>query len=226
MLAPDDLLTLAVGLHDPAAGLQAIQELREHLARVEAIHVENALRDGWRWSDVAAGLGLSKQAAHRKYAATMRERLERAEAPAGAPDRRIVVTNEARLAFVLARQEAAAMRRDAVGTEDLLLAVTRVKDTQAAEVLRSLGATREATRAAVETLGAQRRLPAAPPGAEVLRGALREVIAGGEDRLGPEHLLLALLQYPDGGAARALRLLGVEPDVVRERLAPVAVRAA
>src|SRR4051794_41944240 len=78
MQRPDDLLARAVALHDPSTGLAGVRELRAHLDRLEAIHVENALRGGWRWSDVAAALGLSKQAAHRKYAAVMRERLARA----------------------------------------------------------------------------------------------------------------------------------------------------
>jgi len=54
MHALHDLVSESVGLHDPEAGLQAVRELREHLARLEAIHVENALREGWRWSDAAA----------------------------------------------------------------------------------------------------------------------------------------------------------------------------
>src|SRR3954447_20019687 len=103
MHALDDLVTQSVGLHDPGAGLQAVRELREHLARLEAIHVENALRDGWRWSDVAGALGLSKQAAHRKYALTMRSRLAAADVPAGG-ERRIVVSDDARLTVLLARQ--------------------------------------------------------------------------------------------------------------------------
>src|SRR4051794_41909784 len=115
MATPDDLIARAVRLDDPAGGLAAVRELREHLARLEAIHVENALRDGWRWSDVAGALGLSKQAAHRKYAVAMRERLQR-EGEAGATGR-IVINGSARLAGPLGRQEGEAMRRGGGGTQ-------------------------------------------------------------------------------------------------------------
>src|SRR4051794_6329413 len=187
MSAPDRLLAQALGLHDPAAGLEAVRELREHLARLEAIHVENALRSGWRWSDVASGLGLSKQAAHRKYAATMRERLAHADAaPEG--ERRVVVSAPARLAVMLARQEADAMRRAAVGTEHVLLGLTRLEGSRAAGALAAVGATPEATRTAVDAIGpepalaaeATRRLPLTPTCATALRRALRDAADHGE----------------------------------------------
>src|SRR5213080_1647748 len=94
---PDDLLARAKRLHDPAAALDAVRELRVRLDRLEAIHVENGLRAGWRWGDVAAALCLSKQAVHRRYARAMRERLDGAGAGP-----------TARLAVRLARQEAEA----------------------------------------------------------------------------------------------------------------------
>ena len=98
------MLARAARLSDPADGLAAIREMRVHLAKLEATHVENGLRGGWRWSDVAAALDLSKQAAHRRYASAMRERLD---AVRTAPP--------ARLAVRLARQEADAMGEPAVG---------------------------------------------------------------------------------------------------------------
>src|SRR4051794_28768638 len=156
MATPDDLIARAVRLDDPAGGLAAVRELREHLARLESIHVENALRDGWRWSDVAGALGLSKQAAHRKYALTMRSRLAAADVPAGG-ERRLVVSDEARLTVLLARQEAEALRRSAVGTEHLLLGLTRSAAT--AELLEELGVTSESARGVVEGLR-----PEGPPG--------------------------------------------------------------
>src|SRR5438067_1940307 len=103
MSTPEDLLSAATRLTEPADGLAAIRDLRAHLERLEALHVENGLRSGWRWSDVATALALSKQAAHRRYAARMRDRLRMA-APA-------------RLAIRFARQEAEATGAEAVGTQ-------------------------------------------------------------------------------------------------------------
>src|SRR3954452_14984158 len=126
MPVPEDLLERAGRLSDPADGLAAVRELRIHLAKLEAMHVENGLRSAWRWSDGPAGLSLSKQAAHRRYAAVMRERLD------GAPP--------ARLAVRLARQEAAAMGHSAVGTHHVLLGLTRLDGIPVAARLAAAGA--------------------------------------------------------------------------------------
>src|SRR3954453_20563525 len=121
MSTTEELLARAGRLTDPAEGLAAVRELRDHLMRLEAIHVENGLRAGWRGSDVAAALELSKQAAHRRYAAAMRERLNATRA-----------VPPARLAVRLARQEAEAMGDAAVGTHHVLLGLTRLEGTPVA----------------------------------------------------------------------------------------------
>src|SRR3954452_21696538 len=135
----DDLLARASALHDPATGLDGVRALREHLDRLEALHVENGLRAGWSWREGAKDLGLSKQAAHRKYAALMKERLAAAgNGAAAAP-----VTAATRLAVALGKQEAEALRRDAVGTEHILLGITRLGTGPAAEALAKAGVTPE-----------------------------------------------------------------------------------
>src|SRR3954470_8437172 len=212
MQRPDDLLARAVALHDPSNGLAGVRELRAHLDRLEAMHVENALRGGWRWSDVAAALGLSKQAAHRKYAVVMRERLGRTgqSEPAG----RIAVTDDTRLAVAFARQEAEALGCGSVGTEHILLGLTRLEDAPVAALLAALGATAQATRDAAAALSPRAVATAVTPRCRAaLQGALREARAMGDDKVEPEHVLLALLDDPDAGAARTLERLGVLPDV-------------
>jgi Clp amino terminal domain, pathogenicity island component len=205
MATPDDLLARAVRLDDPAGGLAAVRELREHLVRVEAIHVENALRDGWRWSDVAGALGLSKQAAHRKYAQTMRPRLERD-------------TGAARLAVLYARQEAQALGAGALGTEHVLLGLTRLAGTRTAGALGALGITSQAVHQVLPDLAPE----AGAPFTEYCRAALQDAL---RDRSGlePEHVLLALLRQEPSNAVRVVRALEVEPSSVRATLDPVAV---
>lgn len=53
---------------DPAVGLRAVAALRRLVERLEVLQVDNARRLGWSWADVAASLGVSKQAVHRKHA--------------------------------------------------------------------------------------------------------------------------------------------------------------
>src|SRR3954452_4232178 len=98
----DDLLARASALHDPATGLDGVRALREHLDRLEALHVENGLRAGWGWREGARAPALPKQPAHRKSAALMREPLAGGAATGspGAP-----VTAATRLAVALGRQE-------------------------------------------------------------------------------------------------------------------------
>jgi hypothetical protein len=52
---------------DPAEGLRAVAALRTLLETLERLQVENARRQGWSWQQIAMGLGVSKQAVHKKY---------------------------------------------------------------------------------------------------------------------------------------------------------------
>lgn len=52
----------------PAEGLAAVVALRRLADRLEAAEVERAIRQGWTWSRVAEALGVTRQAAHKKYA--------------------------------------------------------------------------------------------------------------------------------------------------------------
>jgi hypothetical protein len=203
MATPDNLIARAVRLDDPAGGLAAVRELREHLNRLESIHVENALREGWRWSDVAASLGLSKQAAHRKYAQAMRPRLERD-------------TGAARLAVLYARQEAAALGAGALGTEHLLLGLTRLAGTRTAGALNGLGVTAESVHRVLPELEPEPGAPFTVPCRAALQEALRD-----RPGLEPEHVLAALLRQDGCCALRALAELGVSPRAVRASLDPV-----
>ena len=62
------MLAEAASGRDPAEGLRAIRALRELAERLEALQVENARRQGWSWQEIAAQLGVSRQAAHKKHA--------------------------------------------------------------------------------------------------------------------------------------------------------------
>ena len=53
---------------DPDVGLRAVAALRRLLERLEELQVRNAREQGWTWERIAARLGVSKQAVHRKHA--------------------------------------------------------------------------------------------------------------------------------------------------------------
>ena len=60
-------LASAAGDRDPRVGLRAVAALRTLLERLEAVQVRNARAGGWSWQEIAAELGVSRQAVHRKH---------------------------------------------------------------------------------------------------------------------------------------------------------------
>ena len=54
---------------DLATGLAAVAALRRLAERLETLQVVHARDLGWSWQQIAATLGVSKQAVHKKHAA-------------------------------------------------------------------------------------------------------------------------------------------------------------
>ena len=61
------LLERALTVPEPVQGLATLTELRSELDELERVHVGRALQSGSSYADVAAPLGISRQAAHRRY---------------------------------------------------------------------------------------------------------------------------------------------------------------
>jgi len=61
-------LVSAASSQDARVGLQAARALRRLAEALEAAQVENARRQGWSWTQIAAALEVSKQAVHQRYA--------------------------------------------------------------------------------------------------------------------------------------------------------------
>jgi hypothetical protein len=237
MTTPDrirDLAEHAVRADEPALALRTLTVLREELLAFERLQVARALDAGQSFGDVARALGISRQAAHRRYRDLVGMSLPDPREPAGRPRGKMLVTSEARTAVNLARQEAGALGSGVVGSEHLLLGIVRCPRARAASLLRAHGVNLEAARrAALPTLvdGAPpppaKPLPPVAPGPRgisayaraVFAQSLREAVTRGDGHIGVEHLLLACLADGDGGACRTLVSLGVEPEVVRAEVA-------
>ena len=52
---------------DPEVGLRGVASLRALLEAVEELQVRRARELGWSWQQIAALLGVSKQAVHQKH---------------------------------------------------------------------------------------------------------------------------------------------------------------
>ena len=221
----------AVTSQDSEEGLRAITQLRRDMDVLERAHIRRALDSGRSWSEIAATLGISKQAAHRKHRATPSLAAPTLEelVQSGGPSGKVLVTGEARTAVRFARAEAQALGHAGVGSEHLLLGLMRGGHSAARSALETAGVVLDAARVAAEPTLVEAPADLAeeqsvPPGAfrpharEVLEQSLAETVQRGEGFIGPEHLLLAILSCESAGAVRTLAALGVEAQDVRECL--------
>jgi hypothetical protein len=76
MGSPSDLVGGSAS-RDPSVGLRAVAALRRLVEELEDLQVENAREHGWPWSEIAAALGVSKQAVHKKHASHVSETKKR-----------------------------------------------------------------------------------------------------------------------------------------------------
>jgi hypothetical protein len=134
-------------------------------------------------------------------------------------------TDRARKVGQLANQEALRFNHEAIETEHLLLGLIKEGGGVAAQVLEQLEVDPRKIRLEVEKRMLcrpdpveARRLPLARRAERVLELAIEESRHLGHDYQGTEHLLLGLLGEPKGLAGQVLRELGLEPDLVRERV--------
>jgi ClpA/ClpB-like protein len=131
-------------------------------------------------------------------------------------------TDRARRVVVLAQHEARALGHNYIGTEHLLLGLTREREAVAGRALESLGISLEAVRAQVEDIigrGTDKpseHIPFTPRAKKVLELALREALQLSHNYIGTEHILLGLIREGEGVAAQVLAELGGSLDRVRE----------
>lgn len=134
-------------------------------------------------------------------------------------------TDKARHVLVLAREEAAALKRPHVGTEHLLLGLAKEPDGIAAQALERVGITYEKALEVVAGMAegeqeaeAGANISFTPRTKRVLENALREAMQMGQSYISTEHLLLGIVREGEGGAINAMAKLGVEIDAVRSAL--------
>jgi ATP-dependent Clp protease ATP-binding subunit ClpA len=211
-----------VQIADPETALRSLTALRQELDATEPEIVRRALAAGASWSQVARALGVTKQAAHRKY----RHLFDRASAK---DDSRVLVSPEARQSIQFAREEAKRLAQPAVGTEHILLGVLRCEGTRAVSALNAEGVTLEAARGCLQTTmpGAlpsagsrpdEDRESVSPHARRILEGSKREALRRGDGTIGVEHLLLALLSDSRNGAVQTIEELRTTPTRIRRQL--------
>jgi hypothetical protein len=198
----------AAAITHPEAALEKLHELRDALERFENERVAEALRSGSSFSAIARALGISRQAAHRRY---------RDLAPMAIETLRL--SSHSRRAVQLACQEADSAGADGVASEHLLLGVLR-SGGGTSLALEAIGVSVDAVRKCIAGANAATRTAVEkdPAGRAVLAQAADIARARSARHVDPEHIALAALDGEDGGAARAVTAIGVTPASVRERL--------
>ncbi|WP_329173443.1 Clp protease N-terminal domain-containing protein [Streptomyces sp. NBC_01477] len=221
----DDLIDYVKQQHpgsDPLADLEHAVTVAAHLDEI-ADHlighfVDQARRAGASWTDIGRHMGVSKQAAQKRFVPKLPEDLGlNVEANFGR------FTPRARKAVADAQEEARTARHGAIEPEHLVLGLLSQQDTFAARALIDLGTTPQVVRAAVATAGEEEEpltgnLPISPDAKKILQLVLREALRLGHNYIGTEHILLGVLSDDQDRAAQALTALGVTHAAVEEWL--------
>ncbi|MDZ4828040.1 MAG: Clp protease N-terminal domain-containing protein [Actinomycetota bacterium] len=168
--------------------------------------VDRCRKAGHTWTEISAALGVSKQAAHKRFTPGAMQ-LDR-------------LTERARNLLENSVIQAGRLGHNYVGTEHVLLALLDDPESLAARLLADMGVTQEKVETEVLKFvkrgdGSHSRVvPFTPRAAALVGGAISEALQLGHNYVGTEHILLALFLDQDAVAAKALAALGVKQDAV------------
>ena len=139
-------------------------------------------------------------------------------------------SERARKVLSLAQEEAQRFNHNYIGTEHVLLGLTRVNDGTATKVLAGLGVDMEKVKSAVEYIigdgdsSATGDIGLTPRAKKVIELAVDEARRMSHQYIGTEHLLVGLLREGEGVAAGVLESLGVNLDQVRSEITNIMER--
>jgi hypothetical protein len=200
---------------DPLAHLATAsvmaQELTDTSDALVGHFVDRCRTAGHTWAEISGSLGVSRQAAHKRYSPVPRD-LNR-------------WTERAKAALAGSVDAARGLGHPHVGTEHLLLGLFPPGGI-GAQLLTEAGLT-EAIVADKVLARTPRQVtgPAEPPftpgAAEVFGTALSEALSMGHNYIGTEHLLLALFAQPDSPAAEILAEAGATHAGCKQKITTI-----
>jgi hypothetical protein len=175
--------------------------------------VDRCRQAGHTWAEISDALGVSRQAAHKRFTATGAPSLER-------------FTPRAEEAFRAATTEAHALGHAYIGTEHVLLGLFTPPGSIAAHLLAGAGLTHDdvverVVARAPRGAGSTGTLPLTPRAVSVLGGVLSSALSLGHNYIGTEHLLLGLHREPEGIGAGILVEAGLDHETARSRIIAV-----
>jgi hypothetical protein len=167
--------------------------------------VDQARRSGASWTDIGRSMGVSKQAAQKRF-------VPKSELDPSQGFHRF--SDPARTAVVVSMNEALATGSPEIRPEHLVLGLLGTPAGQAAEILAARGVTRDVVVAALpEPAGPVPELvPYDARSRKALELTFREALRLGHDGVGTGHILLALLEEEPAGGL--LTRLGLTKDAI------------
>jgi len=201
----DDLIEAIAKVHsEPLEQLSDAVIAADHLGEV-ADHlighfVDQARRSGASWTDIGRSMGVSKQAAQKRFVAKGSDGVSDLDPSQGFGR----FTVPARSVVMAAQNEARTAGNDEIRPEHLVLGLLSQPDALGARAILAQGVTLESVRHAATA--------ALPPAADQVSDLIpfdaqakksleltfREALRMGHNYIGTEHILLALLELEDG----------------------------
>ncbi|WP_280257853.1 Clp protease N-terminal domain-containing protein [Nocardia wallacei] len=182
--------------------------------------VDQARRAGASWTDIGGSMGVSKQAAQKRFVP------KATTDPAMDPNAGFArFTERARSVVAVSQEEARSAGNAEIQPEHLVLALLSEPKSLAAHAITSKGVTLDAVRrvATAALPPAADDVPALIPYNAAARKTLeltfREALRLGHNYIGTEHILLALLEHEDGNGVLSglgLRKDELESDIVAQ----------
>jgi hypothetical protein len=196
-------------------------ELADHLV---GHFVDQARNAGASWAEIGDALGVTKQAAQKRFVAKTRIEHE-AVGQGRAKSMFERFTDEARTVVVGSEEHCRQAEHPEVGTGHILLALVDDPNGPATRVLIAKGVSpdkvREAIRAALGPGQGRMKghIPFAADAKKLLELSLREALRTQSDHIGVEHILLGLLRDEKSLGAKTLADFGVDRKQVETAIA-------
>ena len=224
----DDLIEAITRVHpdvldqlsDAVIAADHLGDVADHLI---GHFVDQARRSGASWSDIGRSMGVTKQAAQKRFVA-------RGPGDASDLDPRqgfSRFTLPARNVVMSAQDEARAAGNDEIAPEHLVLGLLAEPGALAGQAIVALGvgldAVRQAATAALPAAAATvpELIPYDARARKALELTFREAVRMGHSYIGTEHVLLALLELEDGSGV--LTGLGIDKAAAESQLAAALV---
>jgi hypothetical protein len=192
-------------------------ELADHLV---GHFVDQARSAGASWAEIGDALGVTKQAAQKRFVPRARSEHHLGGGRAKSMFERF--TDEARSMVVASEELCRQAGHPEVGTGHILLALIDDPKGLTARVLTAEGVSPDQVRASVgSALGAGQgetagHIPFSTDAKKVLELSLREAIRSQSDHIGEQHILLGLLRDEKSLGARTLAELGIDRRLVEK----------